>query len=477
MLMAALMGGVPEVVVWNIVGEGAKKGHANPWIRFLAFGLPALKEQLPESGDSAGWKARNKKVSRLWKKLKDDEKDVFRDPYFFALADLPNLSKVPEDLDSTANPEDEGNTSLQHLDESTATPLVHKLTAEEKAKYQPLFDKLVDKEKLHTCHGKPSPTSSVATVQKRSLLELRKAHHAFAVVCQRYQITYYLAGVSCGSAEGWRQVFSNNTSFANWASKDQKIPETLASYIHGQSAAKIVEGSESKLQQPSDERKTRLGRELNRLLNAVYKDENVFPKLENPAADILEKGWPIRIVQKPGSQLSEEALNVGHRRAKGLTVKAWLDDIKNGLFVIEHIPDSELANRSKQQQSKKSKKKSQSTTSQIPSNPQHPDEPTNTANTNSAGIQPSQANKSCMKRKLKALAKGEPAQNKKSKRQKKTRGDSDSDSDSNSDSNSGSDSNSSSDPDSSSDSDSNSSSGSDSNSNATSDHSNDVDMS
>ncbi|KAH9821941.1 hypothetical protein DFH28DRAFT_1079104 [Melampsora americana] len=396
MLMAALMGGVPEVVVWNLVGEGAKKGHVNPWIRFLAFGLLALSEQ---------------------------------HPYFFALADLPDLSNVPEDLGSATNPEDEDDTSLQYLDESTTTPSVHRLTAEEKEKYQPLFDKLVDKEKLHLCHGKPSPTSSVATVQKRSLVELRKAHHAFAVVCQRYQVTYYLAGVSCGSTEGWTQVFSNNTSFANWASKDAKVPQTLASYIHGQSAARIVEASVIKSQQPSDERKTRLGRELNRLLNAVHKDENVFPKRENPAGDIQDKGWPIRIVQKPGSQLSQEELNLGHRLAKGSTVKIWLDDIKNGLFVIERIPDSELASRSKQRRYRKSKKKkgsgsSQTRPSHIPSIPQDDDEstsPQNTSNTNATVIRPSQgpSKKSRLKRKLEALAKGDHVQKKKSKKSKK----------------------------------------------------------
>lgn len=87
----------------------------------------------------------------------------------------------------------------------------------------------------------------------------------FAVICQQYQVTYYLAAVSCGSTEGWRQVFLNNSAFAKWAHNDVKVPQTLSSYIHGQSAAKIVEGP-SKPQQPSDERKSRLGKQLNGLV-------------------------------------------------------------------------------------------------------------------------------------------------------------------------------------------------------------------
>ncbi|EGG09726.1 uncharacterized protein MELLADRAFT_95186 [Melampsora larici-populina 98AG31] len=181
MLMAALMGAVPKVVIWNLVGKGSKQGHANPWIRFLAFGLPALAEKVPESGDSEGWTRRNKKVSDLWKKLSKDEKDVFRDPYFFALAKLPNLSTLPMDITKPA--EDGGDTSLQHLNESMPAPTVHKLTDEQKTKYMPLFEKLVDVEKLHLCHGKPSPSTPVATIQQKSLVELRKAHHTVRSIC------------------------------------------------------------------------------------------------------------------------------------------------------------------------------------------------------------------------------------------------------------------------------------------------------
>lgn len=76
-------------------------------------------------------------------------------------------------------------------------------------------------------------------------------------------MTYYLAAVSCGSIEGWSQVYSNNTSFAHWALSEGKVPQTMASYMHGMSAVKAVEAC--KPQQPSDERKTRLGRQLNSL--------------------------------------------------------------------------------------------------------------------------------------------------------------------------------------------------------------------
>ncbi|KAH9818301.1 hypothetical protein DFH28DRAFT_1080790 [Melampsora americana] len=387
MLMEALMGGIPEVVIWKLVGKGAKKEHTNPWIKSLAF--------FPQPGNKEGWTRRNQEVSNIWKCLNH---------YFFALANLPDLLNFDEDAEALEN-EDPDKTSLQHLDQSTTTPLVHKLTNEEQLKYQPLFDNLVDIEKLHLCHGKPSTSKSVATIQKKSLVELWKAHHAFSVVCQQYQITYYLDAVSCGSTGGWTQV-----------------PQTLASYIHGQSAAKTVKGK--KPQQPSDERKTRLVRELNNLGDAVSKGAK-FPKVSYQAEEFKDKGLPIHIVQKEGSALSKKELESGHRLAKDSTVKLWLHTIKNGLFVVELIPESEMINdgSAMQHRSQKSKKKNQSSCSQPDSEPQitqnsnansiQPQPSSTQPQPSTSGIQPSksldpaQRKLGDLKQKLQMLAKGD----------------------------------------------------------------------
>ncbi|KAH9815288.1 hypothetical protein DFH28DRAFT_893311 [Melampsora americana] len=332
MLMAALMGGLHEVVVWNLVGEGAKNAHFNPWIRFLAFGNLALDERLPKKEDTTGWAARNRKVADIWKGLTEDEKDVFRNPYFFALANLPDLSNVPDAIDN-ANLDNNDNPTFSHLEGSTVAPQVHPLTEAEKSKYQPIFNRIIDVEKLHVCHGKPDPTQSIATLQKNSLAALKKAHH------DRYQITYYATAVSCGDTEGWSQTYSNNTMFARWASNNMKIPGKLASYVHGKSTAEEIECS--KLQQPSDERRTKLGRILNDLVDAQL-PKCIFPKKTDPEGEIKKKGWPIRIVQHAGSLLKKSDLERGHHLVRDAAVKCWLDDIENKRFTIESIPESEL---------------------------------------------------------------------------------------------------------------------------------------
>ncbi|KAH9811113.1 hypothetical protein DFH28DRAFT_1085265 [Melampsora americana] len=342
MLMAALMGGVPEAVIWNIVGEGAKKGNANSWIRFLGFCFLALQEKLPAQADRDDWGNRNKKLAKIWKELSDDERTVFKDPYFFALANLPDLTYVEheglEDQDDDLD--------MEHVEASTLPPKVHQLTEADRLKYQPIFNRIVDVAKLHVCYGRPDPTSSVESLQKKSLAELRKAHHDFSVVCQRYQVTYYLTAVSCGSYEGWAQTFSNNVSFAEWAEKDAKVPSKFSTYIHGKTVGKEIEGAKG--QQPSDERKTRLGHQLNALVDAVYKG-NIFPKKEDPEGEIKDKGWPIRIVQK--------------------------EDIESKRFVIELIPEAERVAASNQKKSKR-KKKLQPPAPNLPSSDNEQDEAT-----------------------------------------------------------------------------------------------------
>lgn len=125
-------------------------------------------------------------MADIWKSLSKDEKDVFRDPYFFAPANLPNLAKINlpgseggngDDDEDDPDPADPDDLSFRHLEASTSAPEVHQLTDAKKMKYQPIFDRLVNVEKLHLCHGRPEPGQSVATAQKKSLAELRKAHH------------------------------------------------------------------------------------------------------------------------------------------------------------------------------------------------------------------------------------------------------------------------------------------------------------
>lgn len=152
--------------------------------------------------------------------------------------------------------------------------------------------------------------------------------------------------------------------FASWAGGKQKIPSKFATYVHGKEAAKEIDG---KPQQPSDERKTRLGVMLNELLGELFASicrfsgpaglfsyslgflsfpelhvpGKVFPKHQDPQTAIIAKGWPIRIERKPGSRLTAEELFRGHRNAVEPTIRNWIKDIEGDRFVLEAISETE----------------------------------------------------------------------------------------------------------------------------------------
>lgn len=142
---------------------------------------------VPLREDKEAWKARNTKIAEIWNSLSKDEQDVFRNPFFFALANLPDLSL--EECIGVDNDDNNDNVDFeitnylgnQDLDASAAAPKVHQLSEADKLRLQPLFDRLVNVEKLHLSHGKPDASQSVAKIQELSMVAIRKAHHEVSV--------------------------------------------------------------------------------------------------------------------------------------------------------------------------------------------------------------------------------------------------------------------------------------------------------
>ncbi|KAH9809613.1 hypothetical protein DFH28DRAFT_904323 [Melampsora americana] len=376
MLMAALIGGISETMIWELVNEGSKKQkNLNCYARFLAFGKEALAIEVPARGDTAGWGRRNKALGDLWDAKTKDERMVFKDPFFFALAKLPDLSlaKLPDSSSSTGGhveleDEDVEMNEIEDPRAQVSAPKIHQLSEADEAKYQPIFEELVDIEKLHANHGKPESTDSMATMQLKSLAAFRAAHHDFATVSQRFHIHYHLTALSCDVEDGWVQVFSTNKSFSKWADENMKLSQKFKYYVHGKAVAQEIE---RKVPQPVDARRAELTRELNKLLGKwylslitiqdVHMPGKAFPKSNNPLEVIADKGWPIRVILKrPDSQLLPEELALGFRNCEDSQKKKWLSDIRNGHFTIEKIPASEIVPRpsKKNKSSKKNKTKS-----------------------------------------------------------------------------------------------------------------------
>lgn len=121
---------------------------------------------MPPKGQSEALSKRNKHNGAQWKGLSGTEKDVFSARIFFALAGLPNFELEEEETD-----EDEDETDPNEIS-GQLTP-VESLTAEEEATYRPIYERLIDQDRVKTAYADGLDVSSAPTVVKKGLQSAR----------------------------------------------------------------------------------------------------------------------------------------------------------------------------------------------------------------------------------------------------------------------------------------------------------------
>ncbi|KAH9807109.1 hypothetical protein DFH28DRAFT_1140347 [Melampsora americana] len=147
MLMAALIGGISEAVVWSLVNVGPTSGKSSCWTRFLSLGKKPLAITMSHRNDKPGWAKQNKDIREIWDNMSIDQKMVFKTPYFFALAKLPDLSR-PSAVVELGN--DGQDIDKEDISAEVTSPPVHQLSEEDELLYRPIFEELVDVEKSTT---------------------------------------------------------------------------------------------------------------------------------------------------------------------------------------------------------------------------------------------------------------------------------------------------------------------------------------
>ncbi|EFP91139.2 uncharacterized protein PGTG_16884 [Puccinia graminis f. sp. tritici CRL 75-36-700-3] len=141
--MLALIGNVAEKTVTKFLGENKPPRRKSGWNRFAAFSLESLKYPVPPKGASEGWEERNIEIGKAWKLLDVDEKAVFSARIF------QHFSGIPCDFEDEAEDDEE---------ESD-------LTTDEIELYKPLYDKLVNIEKVNIVAAKGSECQGENTSQ------------------------------------------------------------------------------------------------------------------------------------------------------------------------------------------------------------------------------------------------------------------------------------------------------------------------
>ncbi|KAA1086233.1 hypothetical protein PGTUg99_010733 [Puccinia graminis f. sp. tritici] len=152
-LMLALIGNNShsDDHVWPS-GEDKPARQKSDWNRYVAFSLESANTPVPPKGCSVGWEERNIHLGKTWNKLSAEEKAVFSPRIFEFFSEIP----CHHDLEEEEEEEDQ-----------------EELTDEEKDMYRPLYEKLVNHEKIKLINTKGPETSN------KSAEVFKQAYKAF----------------------------------------------------------------------------------------------------------------------------------------------------------------------------------------------------------------------------------------------------------------------------------------------------------
>ncbi|KAH9814041.1 hypothetical protein DFH28DRAFT_1083091 [Melampsora americana] len=315
------------------LGKGGKTLRPqDAFCRFMSYGKDSLKLCSNEAG-------------KIWTETcTTNQCQVFHADYFFALAGIPNLDRPTDD-----KPEAKG-----------AAPQIPLLSLEEEEKYRPIYDKLVDHNKVIQCKGK---MNSGKDMNKRSLKRVRQLGKLLARDGKRLKFKFIFLAASAhppakDTGAGWSCKYTSVPAITKWADREIGLSPVFATVAQGESMIKAISHNHHKtdrkskaststqLPQPSSVLKTRLSRALNQRLVEVLGYHptrgKCFPLTPDPVAGLVQRKVPVRIVQEPGSKLSAEDLKVGHKAMHKVHQREWLDDL-NSNHHLELFDGSERA--------------------------------------------------------------------------------------------------------------------------------------
>ncbi|POW14121.1 hypothetical protein PSTT_03231 [Puccinia striiformis] len=320
-LMLALIGNVSEKMVNDSVGEGSPPRKISNWNRYVAFSVESSITPVPPKGCSIGWEERNVHLGQAWKALSSDEQDVF-DRRIFRY-----FSKIPTSVDDEEDDPD---------CEEVITPV-------EEALYRPLYQRLINHEKIDIVAGQSSELRS--GIGKRALRHILRINSELFTVSNLYNLTFYL--LSATRSPGTRsfcEELSNDATWLQVTKKKWSAKENFEAYSHGRDIQQIIEKFSDKqpLKQPkgSDILRSKLRVILNdELATALGCETANFPKQKDPVSKLATDYPTVMIVRSEDSKLGIEALALGLEAMNTAYRKLWLQDLKSGAFQI--LPNAE----------------------------------------------------------------------------------------------------------------------------------------
>ncbi|KAA1110629.1 hypothetical protein PGT21_028181 [Puccinia graminis f. sp. tritici] len=246
-LMLALIGNVSEGTVNKYLGEDKPSRQKSDWNRYVAFSL--------ESANTPGWEERNIHLGETWSALSAEEKAVFSPRIFEFFSEIP----CHHDLEEEEEEEDQA-----------------ELTDEEKDMYRPLYEKLVNHEKIKLINTKgPETSNKSAEVFKQAYKAFQKLNCDLYTSSTLYNTTYYLLAATRSPGENsFCREWSNDVAWLTLAKENWKAKDTFEAYSHGRKVQEEVEDALGvqivKTKKESDLVKIKLRAALNGVLGEIH---------------------------------------------------------------------------------------------------------------------------------------------------------------------------------------------------------------
>ncbi|KAI7934615.1 hypothetical protein MJO28_016932 [Puccinia striiformis f. sp. tritici] len=328
-----LIGNVSMKMVNSWLGEDKPSRRKSCWNRFVAFSKESAITPVPPKGSPYGWDERNGHLGFTWKTtLSADERMVFNARIFRHFSKIPIAYEGEHDDEDS---EDEG-------DEGTIKDLI---TSDEEALYQPLYEHLVNHEKVKLMISGKIPDSS-SNPEKQVINHIIRINSELFTLANQYNLTYYLLTATRYPGRGsFCKELSNDPIWLKVALEKWSAEITFEAYSQGRTIQDVVDdidGPSSKKRKRSDMVRTNLREALNEQLRKVTGAQKVkFPKFADPETALLAKYPRLRIVQSEESTLTKDVLALGVESMHTEFREKWLNDISTGAFRIVITPNSE----------------------------------------------------------------------------------------------------------------------------------------
>ncbi|KAI7966181.1 hypothetical protein MJO29_001929 [Puccinia striiformis f. sp. tritici] len=280
-LMLSLLGRISENTTAKFLGENKPSRKKSNWNRLVAFSVTSEQTPFPPKG----WEEHNI-------------------PFYFG------------DLEE----EDDGGETV-------------KLTQEEDECYRPLYEKLVNTEKIKLILSQGTVShNKTSDAFKQTSSQFQRLNSELFTITNLYNSTYcILTSSRAPGVNSFCHEYSNDVGWlaitkSRWASK-----ETFEAYSQAREMQEVLEKAHLFMKIVHS-----AGHAIQIKLLAEARGTPVegttFPKTKDPASKL---GLGLQIVQSEQSKLSAESLMKGYEAMNTEEKRKWLNDIESGAFKIQ----------------------------------------------------------------------------------------------------------------------------------------------